>query len=249
MEERLDLDRREIPSNFVPSLPAKPMAWRPNDWTPLRQRKKNRIRNSILTTAKELFAERGYKGVTVAEIADRADVSVKTLFTYFRSKEDLAFQDELLLCQDLLDAIESRDPKVSLFDAVSQFYQSLVSAIHPETLLESLPGFHPWMEDMELEQRFIALFSHYEERIAEVLERENNLDSVSAVGDGDLEYRNPFFLVVASQIVSILKALGSKDFKNYLKPVPLALRPRALEKWLHKSLHLIGGGIQQWNKI
>ncbi|MCZ8344084.1 MAG: helix-turn-helix domain containing protein [Leptospira sp.] len=249
MDESLLSNYGEIKMNLLPGPSAKLPAWRHKDWKPLRQRKKNRIRTSILETAKELFAERGYKAVTVAEIADRADVSVKTLFTYFRSKEDLAFQDELLLCQDLLDAIESRDVHISLFDAVSKFYQNLVSSIHPETLLESLPGFHPWMEDIALEQRFLLLFSHYEERIAEVLEQESLRENQFSKEEPEVGYRNPIFLVLSSQIVSILRALGSKDFKEYLRPVPIALRPRALEKWLHKSLQLVGGGIRQWNQI
>ena len=34
-----------------------------------------------------MFAERGFENVTVAEIADAANVSVKTVFTYVSAKE------------------------------------------------------------------------------------------------------------------------------------------------------------------
>ncbi|NED91890.1 helix-turn-helix transcriptional regulator, partial [Streptomyces sp. SID11233] len=57
----------------------------------LRERKKRMTRQAILDAAEALFARDGYEGVTVAQIADRANISVKTLFTYFSSKEDLAF--------------------------------------------------------------------------------------------------------------------------------------------------------------
>lgn len=56
-----------------------------------RARKKRLVRENITATARELFAERGFDAVTVAEIATAADVSEKTVFNHFPRKEDLAF--------------------------------------------------------------------------------------------------------------------------------------------------------------
>jgi AcrR family transcriptional regulator len=67
----------------------------------LRERKKQLTRQALLTAADRLFAARGYDNVTVAEIADAANISVKTLFTHFASTEDLAFADDA----ELRDAI------------------------------------------------------------------------------------------------------------------------------------------------
>ena len=57
----------------------------------LRERKKRAAREAIATTARRLFAERGFDAVTVAEVAAAAQVSEKTVFNYFPTKEDLAF--------------------------------------------------------------------------------------------------------------------------------------------------------------
>jgi AcrR family transcriptional regulator len=57
----------------------------------LRERKKRAARESIAGTARRLFAERGFDAVTVAEVAAAAQVSEKTVFNYFPTKEDLAF--------------------------------------------------------------------------------------------------------------------------------------------------------------
>ena len=46
----------------------------------LRERKKQRTRETIARAAHELFAERGYHATTLPDIAEAADVSTRTIF-------------------------------------------------------------------------------------------------------------------------------------------------------------------------
>ncbi|MFC4536675.1 TetR/AcrR family transcriptional regulator [Sphaerisporangium dianthi] len=55
----------------------------------LRERKKRQTRQLISDVASGLFLQRGFDNVTVAEVAQAADVSAKTVFNYFPRKEDL----------------------------------------------------------------------------------------------------------------------------------------------------------------
>ena len=56
-----------------------------------RQRKKDKTRQTIAEAAMRLFLENSFDKVTIAQIAEAADVSVNTVFNYFPTKEDLFF--------------------------------------------------------------------------------------------------------------------------------------------------------------
>jgi AcrR family transcriptional regulator len=80
----------------------------------LREFKKQRTRRAIADTALRLFAERGFDHVTVAEVAEAAGVSEKTVFNYFATKEDLFFDEADEREAALLAAVRDRKPGESI---------------------------------------------------------------------------------------------------------------------------------------
>lgn len=61
----------------------------------LRERKKRKTRDDLLSIAQTLFSENEFSEVTVDQIVQRANVSQKTFFNYFNNKSD--FLTESLL--------------------------------------------------------------------------------------------------------------------------------------------------------
>ncbi len=82
----------------------------------LRERKKRAARETIAGTARRLFAERGFDVVTVAEVAAAAQVSEKTVFNYFPTKEDLAFAGREEGIAQVVKAIGERSSGTSVLD-------------------------------------------------------------------------------------------------------------------------------------
>jgi AcrR family transcriptional regulator len=77
----------------------------------LRDRKRARVRQSLVDAATELFERDGYERTTVADIAAAADIGTRTFFSYFASKEELLFPESDRRVQATVDAIASRDPR------------------------------------------------------------------------------------------------------------------------------------------
>jgi AcrR family transcriptional regulator len=75
----------------------------------LRERKKQATRAALVQAALELAVERGVEAVTVEDIAAAADVSPRTFFNHFASKEQAFVADGLDRSARFLAAFRARD--------------------------------------------------------------------------------------------------------------------------------------------
>jgi AcrR family transcriptional regulator len=182
----------------------------------LRERKKALTRQAILDAAERLFEARGYDDVTVAEIADAANVSVKTLFVYFRSKEDLAFAD-LTLLDEVERAVRDRPVGDAPATAVADV---LVRQLGAEDG-EGLEGFHRgYGSSPALASRILRLWADLEDRLAAVLGA------------------SPEARLHAGQLVGVVRSLVSPEVRA---AVGGAADPgAALEAWIRRAAALVG---------
>jgi AcrR family transcriptional regulator len=84
----------------------------------LRERKKSETRQLLAEVAMRLFAEQGFDEVKVADIAAAANVSEKTVFNYFPTKEDLVLEGRAKLDAELVRAVAERAPGEAVLSAV-----------------------------------------------------------------------------------------------------------------------------------
>jgi AcrR family transcriptional regulator len=84
----------------------------------LRERKKQATRQMLRRAALELVAERGLANVTVEDIAEAADVSPRTFFNYFPSKEAVLFGGDPERAAELRERVATEAPGQSALDAL-----------------------------------------------------------------------------------------------------------------------------------
>jgi AcrR family transcriptional regulator len=86
--------------------------------TGLTARRKERVRRELAEAAVGLFCERGYERTTIDDIAAAVEVSPRTVYRYFATKEDLVVAPGEANFADFLEALSARPPAEPLGEAV-----------------------------------------------------------------------------------------------------------------------------------
>ncbi|MEU9730241.1 TetR family transcriptional regulator [Streptomyces sp. NPDC048002] len=147
----------------------------------LRERKKQRTRDALLLAALRLFTTRGYEETTVDDIADAVEVSQRTFFRYFASKEEAAFAVQEMTEAHYVEAVRLRPPGERPMEALRQAVvegwdglNDVIASVVPVELylrmyrvVESTPA---------LLAAHLRRSAETEERIARVLAEREGLD-------------------------------------------------------------------------
>ena len=143
----------------------------------LREVKKQRTRCEIADTAMRLFASRGFDHVTVAEVADAAGVSEKTVYNYFPTKEDL-FYDEVPAREEALrQAIRGRLPDESILTSLRR----LQGGECPRMCSPGFAVFARIIEDSPaLQVKELEVMARFSLALAETIQQELGVDERDA---------------------------------------------------------------------
>ncbi|HTR74566.1 MAG TPA: helix-turn-helix domain-containing protein [Solirubrobacterales bacterium] len=201
-----------------------------------REQRKRRIRTAIAEAAERLFAERGYDQVTVAEIAAEAGVSVKTLFTYFDSKEDLVFADEERLLGRLLESVQDRPAGRTPLEAVTAV---LLAALDEEDGPEGLEEFHRTIgSSAGVASRLRRMWEAYEVEMAALLAGERN-EAVPS----------PETRLAAAQLIALVRITASAEALSFVRSRRSAdPEEPALREWIERSAAQLGAGLADYGR-
>jgi AcrR family transcriptional regulator len=94
-----------------------------------RARKTTETRAALADAAMRLFAENGYDNTTIEDITDVVDISSRTFFRYFSSKEDVLFTD--VDHEPFVEQIRAQPLNVSDVDAVRNAYIAMLPSKDP----------------------------------------------------------------------------------------------------------------------
>ena len=147
----------------------------------LREKKKAKTRKLISDLARDLFLKKGYAAVTVAEIAEKAEVAVTTLFNYFPTKESIIFDREDEIDSEITAAIRQRKPDQPILDALHAYFltSNLINPPDPKV-------FETFMQLVRSSPELSAYFRRIWERYEVNLSREIQAASAVAALEAEL---------------------------------------------------------------
>src|SRR5438270_4073638 len=124
-----------------------------------RERKKRDTRKALASAAVRLAAERGPDQVTIEDIAEAADVSVRTFFNYFSSKEEAIVgadpEGHAILAERLLARPPSEPPLTALRNMFVDTFDGADRAWADDRVLrQRLVREHPSLLPRHLEAHF-----------------------------------------------------------------------------------------------
>ncbi|MGX1508361.1 UNVERIFIED_CONTAM: AcrR family transcriptional regulator [Streptomyces graminofaciens] len=105
----------------------------------LRERKKQRTHAAISEAAITLFLAHGFNQVSVAQVAEAAEVSKRTLFAYFPTKEDLVVHRLADHETEIARVVRARPPGIAPLTAVREHFLEGLRARDPITGLNDHP--------------------------------------------------------------------------------------------------------------
>ncbi|WWP84098.1 TetR family transcriptional regulator [Bradyrhizobium sp. 26S5] len=97
----------------------------------MRARKRRETRERLTRAAMALFLERGFEATTLDDIVAAADISRRTFFHYFASKEDVVFAWQEDGSTALIAAVAARPATESMLQAAENAIAEMVRQLDP----------------------------------------------------------------------------------------------------------------------
>lgn len=122
----------------------------------------------MINTARRLFVEKGYENTTLEEICEEVQIHVTTFFSYFDSKEELAFARTLEMLESFRELMRNPPPGQDILTLWWKFHHEF--SLHARGVegkimmrMDNVPA---------LRNRYANIVRQYEEELAGALARQ-----------------------------------------------------------------------------
>ncbi|MEV5842535.1 TetR family transcriptional regulator [Streptomyces sp. NPDC051985] len=149
----------------------------------LRESKKERTRETVSATAIRLFLDRGFDRVSITEIAEAAEISRRTLFAYFPTKEDLVLHRFADHESEAARIVRARAAGQQPLDALREALLNALARRDPNTGLNDTPEIVSFLRMIFETESLAARLTRYTARGIEALSealRETGADPLTA---------------------------------------------------------------------
>ena len=190
-------------------------------------------REAIFAAARALFGERCFDDVTVAEIADAANISVKTLFTYIGSKEELLFSGRPTVLDAVVEAVRNRKLAQTPLVAAGQ---ALLAAVDEKDRDSNIDAFlRMAASGPAARSRLRALWEETEDALAVALATRKD-------GPRELAARR----LTAAQIMVLVRSVTSTEVGDLIAKAADTEQGRkeALRDWIRDAAGHLARGLQ-----
>ncbi|WP_159942675.1 MULTISPECIES: TetR/AcrR family transcriptional regulator [unclassified Nocardiopsis] len=144
---------------------------------PLRERKKLRTRRTLADTALAMFLERGFEATTLEDLVNAVEVSVRTFFRYYSSKEEVAMAAENELWEAYADEVTRLRITGPVLPHLRDCYTDAVRGLPREWIGRYLATRHLAARTPALHVYHAGTTQDLQTRIIELLEEKLGVDS------------------------------------------------------------------------
>ena len=92
----------------------------------LRERKKAKAREDIIEATVSLCLKHGFRKVTIQHIVDAVDLSRRTFFRYFRTKEDVILERIRTFCDEVQEELHARPREEPVWDSLAAAFARFI---------------------------------------------------------------------------------------------------------------------------
>ncbi|NUW29849.1 TetR family transcriptional regulator [Nonomuraea sp. SMC257] len=177
----------------------------------LRETKKLQTQRQLWHAAVGMFVERGFDNVSVAEIAAAVQVSKKTVFNYFPTKEDIVIAPMEAHVDDAAQVVRERAPGETVVAALRRHFLDLLARHDASVGLNDKPAVLDVQRLIRTTSSLTIRVFAFHQRAQELLARELAVQS----GHDDVTAR-----VAAAQIGSTRNALIAENLRRLLAGEP-----------------------------